>query len=387
MPENLRHAYGQDYIDSLVKSKKIDRYKVSFGQHYAGWMNAHLRPFFKTLSTLERLTWEEELDEVEPSDPVYICGLARSGTTILLELLYGTGSFASHLYKDYPFIDIPILWNKWLNISTKEEVITQERAHFDGIMITPDSPEAFEEMLWMEFFPSCHTQSQSNVLDQSITSAEFEKYYKTHIQKILLCRSSKRYLAKGNYNLTRIGYILKLFPDAKFIIPIRDPAAHIFSLIKQHNLFLLVERGDHRAKKYMQWSGHYEFGMNRVPINVGDNEIIAKILSVWETGDEIEGWALYWNMLHEWLLQTLNSNSELSKSVKLVNYEALCDNPLTHLTDILEHCSVSLSDEKIENLSLNITKQNYIHRDLMKDDLNHIKRVTQQTYNDLISMT
>ena len=46
-----------------------------------------------------------------------------------------------------------------------------ERAHKDRILVTPDSPEAMEEVLWMRFFPAVHDEAASQVLDAATSNA------------------------------------------------------------------------------------------------------------------------------------------------------------------------------------------------------------------------
>src|SRR3546814_14155500 len=88
-------------------------------------------------------------------------------------------------------------------------------------MITPDSPEAFEEVLWMAFFPDLHDPTASSVLDERTDNAAFESFYRDHIRKLLRVRGGRRYLSKGNYSVTRLEYLLKVFPDARFILPVQ----------------------------------------------------------------------------------------------------------------------------------------------------------------------
>src|SRR5918995_6556072 len=47
--------------------------------------------------------------------PIYVTGLARSGSTILLELLAAHPDVATHQYKDFPLISIPVWWNWFLD--------------------------------------------------------------------------------------------------------------------------------------------------------------------------------------------------------------------------------------------------------------------------------
>ena len=89
----------------------------------------------------------------------------------------------------------------------------------------------------MAFFSTLHDPGSSAVLNGETNNKEFANFYKDHIRKLLLLRGGRRYLSKANYNLTRLGYLLKLFPDARFLLPVRDPVWHIASLMRQHQRF------------------------------------------------------------------------------------------------------------------------------------------------------
>ena len=43
---------------------------------------------------------------------VFVSGMARSGTTILLNAIYETDEFAALTYQDMPFILSPNIWSK-----------------------------------------------------------------------------------------------------------------------------------------------------------------------------------------------------------------------------------------------------------------------------------
>ena len=76
---------------------------------------------------------------------LFITGLARSGSTILLNTLYETGQFASLKYSDMPFVVCPNIWSK-INFMKKSNYEKKIRAHDDGIEFSITSPEAFEEV-------------------------------------------------------------------------------------------------------------------------------------------------------------------------------------------------------------------------------------------------
>lgn len=81
---------------------------------------------------------------------IHVCGLARSGTTLLLNLLYGTGQFYSLSYRDMPFVMSPNFW-KLISNNFRIKGELKERAHGDGMLINFDSVEAFEEIFWSTF--------------------------------------------------------------------------------------------------------------------------------------------------------------------------------------------------------------------------------------------
>ena len=241
--------------------------------------------------------------------PFYVAGIARSGSTILLELLAGRPGVATHRYRDFPPIYTPLFWNRAFAQVYRSDAPPAERAHKDRILVTPDSPEAMEEVLWMRFFRDGHDEAASQVLDAATSNPAFERFYADHLKKILLVRGGQRYLSKGNYNLTRFAYLLKLFPDARFIVPVRDPRWHIASLMKQHRLFDAEERRDPRILKHMQRAGHFEFGLDRRVINVGDAQAASAIAALWRDGQEVRGWARYWAMLYGFVLAQQRARS------------------------------------------------------------------------------
>jgi hypothetical protein len=80
----------------------------------------------------------------QPDRPVFVVGMARSGTTTLLNLLFATGEFESSRYRDLPLPLFPAFWRK-VHKGFHQGQSPIQRVHDDGILVSPDSPEAFEE--------------------------------------------------------------------------------------------------------------------------------------------------------------------------------------------------------------------------------------------------
>ena len=312
----------------------------------AGWtdklsgLQARYPGFWIGLGNLESRVLTDRLAGIRIEKPIYIAGLARSGTTILLELLALHPQLSGHRYRDFPPILAPWFWNWFVDRAGGRDKAASERAHGDGIEVTPESPEAFEEVIWMAFFEKLHDPDVSAVLTAATENRDFEEFYRDHIRKMLLIRGGSRYLSKGNYNVTRLAYLLKLFPDAKFVLQIRDPVWHIASLMQQHERFCREHKRDLRLQRHMSRSGHFEFGLDRRPINSGNTAVTAEVRKLWAEGREIEGWALYWKDLYGHVADALKADDALRRATLVVNYEALCSKPERVMAALVAHCEL-----------------------------------------------
>jgi hypothetical protein len=349
--------------------------EVSFFQHLMGGFVSGFPSLFNRLGTWETAWAFEHIEKFKVDRPIYISGLARSGSTILLELLSSHPETATHQYKDFPLIHIPIWWNKFLERAGQKVTQEIDRAHKDRIKITPDSPEAMEEILWMSFFNTCHDPNVNNILNEDDFIAEFDTFYKDHILKLLHAKGGSRYLSKGNYNISRIEYIFKLFPDALFLIPVRDPISHIASLMKQHKLFCELETRDGKILSYMQRAGHYEFGLDRRPINFSGDST-SKIQKYWAEGHEVRGWAVTWASAYSYIAELYEKNPTLSHQMKIVCYDKLCEDPLTTLSHIYKHCQLEIEDADIKSQAERISFPDYYQAKFSDIELDIIYKET-----------
>ncbi|WP_205042043.1 sulfotransferase [Rhodoligotrophos defluvii] len=317
----------------------------------------------------------ESVAKAKLDRPIYIAGLARSGSTILLELLSRHTETATHRYRDFPMLLTPWAWNWFVDRAGSKKHEATERAHRDRILVTPESPEAFEEVIWSVFFPGLHDPAKSAVLDMGTSNPHFERFYQDHIRKLLILRGGSRYLAKGNYNVTRIGYLRKLFPDARFLIPIRHPVWHVASLMKQHRLFSAAGAEDDRVRRQMRRSGHFEFGLDRRPINVGDQSLAEEIGSLWRNGEEIAGWATLWAGVYGHIADCIQA-AELGRAARIVRYEDLCADPGAILSMILDHCD--LDHQGLPDLArAMIARPTYYHPAFSRADRDTIRVRTE----------
>jgi len=263
------------------------------------WFKQKLHHFALSSQFMREAMFEAECSAISTKhtneNHVFVSGLARSGTTILLNAIYESDEFASLLYQDMPFVLAPNLWSK-LSFN-KKDVESFERAHGDGIKISLESPEAFEEVFWMTF----------NKDDE-----DSQEKFKTYIQLINKKNQKKRYLSKNNQNIRRLELISNIFPDSKILILYRNPIQQAYSLLSQHKKFIKESKQDKFISDYMKWTGHTEFGPNYIPIYKKD--------LIFNDYLDINHW------LEQWLITYQNSHDALKnkKNIYFICYEKLC---------------------------------------------------------------
>ena len=357
-----------------MTSKKSD-FEVAWWVDKLGGHIERNPGFWIKLGNFESKILRDELAKTAIKAPIYVAGLARSGSTFLLEALAEHADTATHRYKDFPPVFTPYWWNRFLSFMPAKEATPFERTHKDGIKITEESPEAFEESLWTAFFPNLHDPETNALLDRDASNPEFEKFYRDHIQKLLAVRGGKRYLSKGNYNLTRLAYLQKIFPDARFVLPLRAPAWHIASLIKQHRLFSEGLKDNPKAKAHMRRVGHFEFGPDRRPINA-DGGAIEAIQELWNQGKEVEGQARYWAYLHGKIADQLEADATLREATLVARYEQLCEQPAKTIKSLFDHCELSLSQAMLDELAGRVQHPTYYQPDFSDAERQMIDEIT-----------
>ena len=321
---------------------------------------------------VENRMYAKELAGCKVDRPVFITALPRTGTTLILECFARLPEFASHCYRDMPFLLTPCLWNRF-STRFQQDSELKERAHGDGMLVNVDSPEALEELLWKTFWRK-HYQSDRIApwrIDEE--NIEFEEFFRNHMCKIMLVRRGQdaaqaRYVSKNNLNISRIQILRRDFPDSTIIIPFREPLDHAADLLEQHRNFLQIHEEDAFAAKYMREIGHFDFGQNLRPIDfdgwydkrtIKDTENLAFWLEYWVAG--------YRHMLSE----------DKVEGVHFVCFESFCDNPEEGLRTLAETAQVREIDLMLEPASKIYRAKPY------ELDLSDIPRPIQDLANDL----
>ncbi len=366
-----------DLPDVVTKVSLEARSHVPTALHWASKFVASTAGFWKTLGNLETSSLPKELSSQAIDKPIFVCGVARAGSTILTEVISQHPELACHHYSDFPLTWIPYWWNSLRKRLPLPKQEPQERAHRDRLMITADSPEAIEEVLWMYFFPAAHKRDCNHVMGEQESHPPFEKFYRDHIQKLMAVRHGQRYLTKNNYHVTRLEYLLRLFPDARIIIPIRDPMQQVASLLKQHHLFSQKNAKDARVSRQLRLSGHFEFGPLRCPIIVNDEQPAHYRQFL----DDITWYASQWADVYGFLHQRMQENQSLANACLVVPYEDLCSESIKSLEKVFTH--LGLDDERGKTIiaanAPTIKAPDYYQPDFDAEQEELIRNITHET--------
>ena len=312
------YSYIQKFLHDFVLSKKFIN---------------------KSLLEIEKIIYLKNI-EIKNRSHIFITGLPRSGTTILLYFIFSSNQYASLTYKNMPFVLSP----NFSKLFHKKNIKKKERVHGDGITYDINSPEAFDEV----FFNN----------DDEFIKNELVNY----LQLICLSENKIKYLSKNNLNFNRIDLIIKLLPSCNFLIPIREPLQHAYSLLNQHLHFSQLQKKDDFIRRYMNYLGHYEFGLNHKPWNNPIN---------YQDFNKIDYWLEQWCLFYQNILNKYQSYT----NCHFVVYEELT-NP-NYIKTLLE----KINFNKIENIDLNYFK-NSNKQEINIDFSKSVYENASNVYND-----
>lgn len=288
-------------------------------------------PWLLALSRLEDRCHRRRLARVRTRPPVFITSLPRAGTTLLLNLCSRHDEFAVHTYRRMPFVLTPLGWEKFSRPFRRADT-PRERAHGDGLLVSADSPEALEEILWLNFWPEHYQRTHTLPWSPQETRPEFVDFFTQHGRKLIAATNPgpdpdarpRRYLSKNNANIARLAWLARAFPEAKFVIPFRAPLQHAASLLRQHRRFLDIHQHDAFARHYMAGLGHFDFGANLRPIDfAGWTRDHAGAPAT-----ELAYWLRYWLAAYGSLV------SQAGDRVRFVDFDALCAAPAAGLASL-----------------------------------------------------
>jgi hypothetical protein len=283
----------------------------SFPERLLHRLALHYGPIADMSFDLDQLTLHANPSDIVLQRHVFVSGLARAGTTVLMRRFHATGQYRSLTYRDMPFVLAPNLWRRLSQIS-RRDIQRSERAHGDNLLVDADSPESLDEVFWRIFAGDEYLESYR--LKPHAPDAELVEKYVRYVNAILSAHEPRldRYLSKNNNNILRLGTIHRAFPNALLLIPFREPLQHAHSLLRQHLRFSELQAKQEFVLSYMTWLGHHEFGLDHRPFQFEGAR------PAHYAPDTLDYWLELWCETYSWL--------EGSKpgAALFVCYEDLC---------------------------------------------------------------
>lgn len=329
-----------------------------------------------TAADIENSMYRDVFKPVEARKPIFITSLPRAGTTMMLEVFHQFPSLTTHIYRDMPFMMAPILWSNISRFFYKADHL-QERAHGDGMEIGYNSPEAFEEIIWRAFYPKKYTDKKIDLWKSDEIDNEATTFFSDHMKKIVALRNperkqNSRYLSKNNGNIARLDLLKQMFSDAEILVPVRRPAEHAVSMLRQHRNFTVQHKNEPFIRRYMADIGHYEFGDLHRPIafpGVEDYTLNRDPMSM-------DYWLGYWIAAFEHILSR-------RRNITVVSFEKTCLKGPDAISEICH--SLEVPEEGMLETASSIIKQTPPLRADKNDFDSRLLSRAEELYDTLVS--
>ena len=250
----------------------------------------------KATLEMEEILYGQKAKQLDVKQYVFVTGLARSGTTAVMNKIFGTGLYASLQYANMPFLLSPNLWKR------KSKIESHERAHKDGIIIDGNSPEEFDEYFWKAFLDDSYLKSDGLNIHEVDTKV-LDKYL-TYISLICFSKGKDKYVSKNNNNVLRLSTIQKI-DNSKIILLYREPLSHASSLMKLDRSFSQNQTEDPFSLEYFNYLGHHEFGLNHKPFLLTSNFDANRELYKKES---LNYWLSIWLNYYSYILKNMENN-------------------------------------------------------------------------------
>lgn len=279
-------------VTSLAGSSAPNFYRLA-GDHriFSGYRIKFIFSFLISLILepfrgWERLRWKRRLSKVSiDSPPIFIIGFWRSGTTLLHNLMCQApgAAYVTTFQTVFPHVVLSHSW--WLKHLVN--IFLPEKRPFDNVLMDMDFPQ--EEEIAMAhiqalsfynfwYFPADFEYFSEHDLffenaDQR-TLKKWKKEYLLLIKKAMVNTGGRQFISKSPPNLGRVGTLLEMFPDARFIFTYRNPyramesfylfAREIFPGVQLQNIDMAKTR-EPFAKLFNSMIRKYEKDKHLIP--------------------------------------------------------------------------------------------------------------------------
>lgn len=255
-----------------------------------------------------------------------VSGLARSGTTSLMNYLAPEKEFASLHYGHMPFLMAP---NLWQGIARKnKKSTTRERSHGDGIKIGLASAEALEEYFFKVQLADWYIQKEA-LVEHELNAAVYSEYLA--YQSLVVEKQEKLYLAKNNNFLLRYASMRQHNSQFVMTIMLRHPLVQASSLREKHLHYCNLQKQDPFVLEYMDWLGHHEFGLHHKPFCFGSGQALPQ-----GNPQELGYWLEVWLHFYRKVAQLPTHPGLL-----IVDYDQYCRQPQATIQAIYKALNIA----------------------------------------------
>jgi len=190
----------------------------------------------------ERIVWGSRIHNYRlQHPPVFIIGFWRSGTTLLHNLLCQDPEAAYTTTFQTVFPNVLLTQSWWLKPFTNQFLPAQRP--YDNVSMDMDYPQE-EDFGMMNLQPSTiykffiFPAEFDQIIEKELYTGKlspvrisaWKKAYQSMVAKAAFNTGGTRYIGKNPCHLTRIGLLLEMYPDARFIFIHRHPYHVIESL-------------------------------------------------------------------------------------------------------------------------------------------------------------
>ncbi len=244
--------------------------------------------------------------------PIFILGAGRSGTTILGKVL--------SMHRDVGFLNEPkLLWH----------------------VAYPD-----EDIIGSYSRGEAHYRLETEYATEDVIRVVHRIY-----GFYLAVTGSKRILDKYPEMIFRVPFVLSIFPDAKFILIVRNGADLMCSVEWWCNKYSKVARN---GESYDWW------GINQRKWGLLLDQIVALDPAFMDSYEEIRRFSRQVDMAAvEWIAtmrEGLQIIDKFPQKIYLIHYEELANRPLEILNKALEFCELP-TDEALLTYASNVLSQ------------------------------
>ena len=351
MPKDAEEIWTQSGKDSRLSDDEVrEKYK----ELIATTTTYHrIRHFTKAVDTFfhfsENLFGGPQLDAPLKS-PIFPLGNFRSGTSFLEKVISDHDSIGYFTYTSQVFPRSPIMTGlgmKYVPALNTPMLPIHMPSSVDALSPYEGEP------IWRWCKNNPWSSDPINVLGADFSDPAFESLLLRVINKHLISQKKERFINKNPWNTHRVGYLSRLYDDAKFVYIVRHPHRMLRSQI---DLVGLHRRTLGHLKNFNDVFSD-QFGTPRVFFRTPDSE---EFIHRYET-DPLRATAMS-IVDFDAAFEVEAEKASLKDRILRVRYEDLTADFSSQMRRIFQH--VGLLDPEGEAV-IQQNEQNYLRKDLI----------------------